>query len=83
MLGCACGPAQPPPPPRPSAQGGETKRMFRVLGLQAGDALKLTLQGKSSGIPTTRLAIIPAGAHEPALPQAAGLKPGAPNERPS
>ncbi|KAL4431309.1 hypothetical protein ABPG75_006565 [Micractinium tetrahymenae] len=41
-------------------QGGETKRMFRVLGLQAGDALKLSLQGKSSGIPTTRLTIIPA-----------------------
>lgn len=41
-------------------QGGETKRMFKVLGLQPGDALKLALAGKSSGIPTTRLTIVPA-----------------------
>lgn len=61
-------PTRPPTLPTPpgalpclAPQGGETKRMFRVLGLQPGDALKLALQGKSSGIPTTRLTIIPAG----------------------
>lgn len=42
-------------------QGGETKRMFRVMGLQAGDGLKLTVTGKHSSIPTVRLTVIPAG----------------------
>ncbi|KAI3424472.1 hypothetical protein D9Q98_010023 [Chlorella vulgaris] len=41
-------------------QGGETKRMFRVMGLQAGDGLKLTVTGKHSSIPTVRLTVIPA-----------------------
>ncbi len=43
-------------------QGGETKRMFKVMGLQPGDGLKLEVAGRQSGIPTTRLTIIPAGA---------------------
>ncbi|PRW61154.1 MLO 11 [Chlorella sorokiniana] len=41
-------------------QGGETKRMFKVMGLQPGDGLKLEVAGRQSGIPTTRLTIIPA-----------------------
>lgn len=36
--------------------------MFKVMGLQPGDGLKLEVSGKQSGIPTTRLTIIPAGA---------------------
>ena len=37
--------------------------MFKVMGLQPGDGLKLEVAGRQSGIPTTRLTIIPAGAH--------------------
>lgn len=36
--------------------------MFKVMGLQPGDGLKLEVAGRQSGIPTTRLTIIPAGA---------------------
>jgi hypothetical protein len=43
-------------------QGGETKRLFRVLGLAPGDGLKLSLASKESGVPTLRLGVIPAGA---------------------
>ena len=43
------------------AQGGETKRMFKVLGLQPGDGVKLQVASRESGIPTLRLTVIPAG----------------------
>ena len=43
-------------------QGTECKRMFKVLDLQPGDALKLSVSGRESGIPTCRATVIPAGA---------------------
>ncbi|PSC74453.1 MLO 11 [Micractinium conductrix] len=50
-------------------QGGETKRMFREMKLQAGDGLMLELVAKHAGVPTTRLTIIPAARnpHAPAI----------------
>lgn len=54
-------------------QGGETKRMFRALNLQPGDGLKLEPSGKQSGVPTTRLTVIPAGTPASAAAPAAAL----------
>ena len=36
--------------------------MFRTMAFRPGDGLKFEVTGKSSGIPTARLTIIPAGA---------------------
>lgn len=42
-------------------QGGETKRLYKTLGLCPGDAVKLQRTGKQSGIPTTHLTVTPRG----------------------
>lgn len=42
--------------------GGEVKKMFRAMALRPGDGLKLVVSSRASGIPTTRLTVIPAGA---------------------
>ncbi|EFN51017.1 hypothetical protein CHLNCDRAFT_141567 [Chlorella variabilis] len=41
-------------------QGGEVKKMFRAMALRPGDGLKLVVSSRASGIPTTRLTVIPA-----------------------